>query len=86
MTYCLLVVLTSVTLFFPERSQEYFMSNYDTIFLLLLFFEITKKLQVAKSYRCSTCGLVLGCWRLNHVIFLKLKKKERLAKLSKFTK
>jgi hypothetical protein len=36
--------------------------------------------------RCSTCPLVLGCWELSHVIFLMLRKKELLAKLSKFTK
>ena len=33
--------------------------------------------------RCSTCPLVLGCCELSHVIFLKLRKKEQLAKLSK---
>ena len=36
--------------------------------------------------RCSTCVLVFGCWELNHVIFLKLRKKELLAKLCKFAK
>ena len=35
---------------------------------------------------CSTCPLVFGCWELSHVIFLVLRKKELLAKLSKFTK
>jgi hypothetical protein len=35
---------------------------------------------------CSTCGLVFSCWELSHVIFLMLRKKELLAKLSKFTK
>ena len=41
-----------------------------------------------RSYqlRCSTCPLVFGRWELSHVIFLKLRKKELLAKLSKFTK
>ena len=39
-----------------------------------------------QSHRCSTCPLVLGCWELSHVIFLKLSKKELLAKLSKFIK
>ena len=34
----------------------------------------------------STCPLVLGCWELRYVNFLMLKKKELLAKLSKFTK
>ena len=36
--------------------------------------------------RCSTCGLVFGCWELNPMIFLKLRKKELLAKMYKFTK
>ena len=36
--------------------------------------------------RCSTCPLLFGCCELSHVIFLKLRKKELLAKLSKFTK
>ena len=36
--------------------------------------------------RCSTCPLVFGCWVLSHVIFLMLRKKELLVKLSKFTK
>ena len=35
---------------------------------------------------CSTCPLVFGCWELSHVTFLMLRKKELLAKLSKFTK
>ena len=35
---------------------------------------------------CSTCPLVFGRCELSHVIFLKLRKKELLAKLSKFTK
>ena len=34
---------------------------------------------------CSTCPLVFGCCELSHVIFLKLRKKKLLAKLSKFT-
>ena len=38
------------------------------------------------SFGCSTCPLVFGCWELSHVIFLKLKKKELLAKLNKLTK
>ena len=38
------------------------------------------------TIRCSTCPLVLGCWDLSHVIFLKPRKKELLAKLRKFTK
>ena len=36
--------------------------------------------------RCSTCPLVCGSWELSHVIFLKLREKELLTKLSKFTK
>ena len=39
-----------------------------------------------RSLRCSTCPLVFDCWELSHVIFLMLRKKELLAKLSKFTK
>ena len=35
--------------------------------------------------RCSTCPLVFGCWKLSHVIFLMLRKKELIAKLSKST-
>jgi hypothetical protein len=35
---------------------------------------------------CSICPLVFDCWELSHVIFLKLRKKELLAKLKKFTK
>ena len=38
------------------------------------------------GHRCSKCGLVFGCWELSHVIFLMLRKKELLAKLTKFTK
>ena len=37
------------------------------------------------SRRCSTCALFLAV-ELSHVIFLMLRKKEQLAKLSKFTK
>ena len=37
-------------------------------------------------HRCSTYPLVFGCWELSHVIFLKLRNKELLPKLSKFTK
>ena len=33
----------------------------------------------------STCLLVLGCWEMSHMIFLMLRKKELLVKLSKFT-
>ena len=38
--------------------------------------------------RCSTCplALVFGCCELSHVIFLKLRKKELLGKLRKFSK
>ena len=36
--------------------------------------------------RCSTCPLVFGYLELSHMIFLMLRKKELLAKLSKFTK
>ena len=32
---------------------------------------------------CSTCPLDFGCWDLSHVIFLMLRKKELLAKMSK---
>ena len=35
---------------------------------------------------CSTCPLVFGFWELSHVIYLMLRKKELLAKVSKFTK
>ena len=35
---------------------------------------------------CFTCPLAFGCCELSHVIFLKLRKKELLAKVSKFTK
>ena len=31
------------------------------------------------KFRCFTCPVVFGCWGLNHVIFLKLRKKERTA-------
>ena len=41
---------------------------------------------VSSSLGSSTCPLVFGCCELSHVIFLKLRKKELLAKLSKFTK
>ena len=34
----------------------------------------------------STSPLVFDCWELNHVIFLKLRKKELLAKMCKFSK
>ena len=33
----------------------------------------------------STCPQGFSCWELSHVIFLKLRKKQVLAKLSKFT-
>ena len=39
-----------------------------------------------RSLRCSTCPLDFGCWELSHVIFLKLRMKELLAKPSKFIK
>ena len=38
------------------------------------------------SLRWSTCVLVYFSWLLDHVIYLKLRKKEIMAKLSKFTK
>ena len=38
------------------------------------------------TFRCSTCPLVFGSWELSHVIFLMLRKKNLLGKLSKFTK
>ena len=38
------------------------------------------------SIRCTTCPLVFGCWELSHMMFPKLRKKELLAMLSKFTK
>ena len=34
----------------------------------------------------STCPLDFGCWLLDHVTYLKLRKKELLAKLRKVTK
>ena len=37
-------------------------------------------------YMCFTCALVFGCWDLSHKIFLKLRKKELIAKQNKFTK
>ena len=36
-------------------------------------------LKSIKCIRCSTCSLVFGCWKLSHVIFLKLSKKELFA-------
>ena len=36
--------------------------------------------------RWSTCPLAIDCWLLNHVIYLKLRKKKLLAKLGKLTK
>ena len=45
-----------------------------------------KVIQGDYCLRCSTCFLVLGFWELNHVTFTKLRKKELLAKLCKFTK
>ena len=35
-------------------------------------------------FRSPTCLLVLGCWELSHVIYLKLTKKQLLVKLEKF--
>ena len=50
----------------------------------LLMFQLN---QITQSLvRCSTCPLVFECCKLSYVIFLKLRKKELLAKLSKFTK
>ena len=36
-----------------------------------------------RRLECSTCPRGFGCWELSHVIFLMLRKKELLAKLSK---
>ena len=36
------------------------------------------------TFRSPTCPLVLGCWELSHVIYLKLTKKQLLVKLEKF--
>ena len=36
-------------------------------------------------HRWSTCLLVFGSWLLDHMIYLKLRKEELCAKLSKFT-
>ena len=35
--------------------------------------------EISSSQRCSTCGLVFGCWELSHGIFLKLRNRELLA-------
>ena len=56
----------------------------------LTFNQIVQHLKVAfvivDLSRCPTCPLVFGCWELSHVIFFKLRKKELLSKLRKFTK
>ena len=46
------------------------------IFMFLIFW--------VNTLRFSKCPLGFGCWELSHVIFLMLRKKELLAKLSKF--
>ena len=66
------------------------------MFRTLVVFEIKKMPEILgvnasggvtsrKSIGWSICGLVFSCWELNHVIFLKLRKKDLLAKLCKFT-
>ena len=52
----------------------------------LEFLKNTSVVCFSDTIRCSTCPLVLGCWKLSHVNFLNLRKKELLPKLSKFTK
>ena len=56
----------------------------------IIYFLLRKsiKLIIATTYHLGhllTCLLVFGWWKLIHVIFLMLRKKELLAKLSKFT-
>ena len=46
----------------------------------------SSNVQFDRWQRWSTCPLVFSSWLLNHVIYLKLRKKELLAKLSKLTK
>ena len=61
--------------FFHQQKKNYMILH------LILFICFRKR-----WFRCSTCLLVFFCWELSHVIFLKLRKKELLAKLKKFTK
>ena len=51
------------------------------------FMYFSRKYKYARQtiFRYSTCPLVLGCWELSQMIFLKLRRKVLLAKLSKFT-
>ena len=51
-------------------------------FLNLQWIHVAAIYIIMVNHRCSTCPLVFGCWELGHVIFLMLRKKELLAKLS----
>ena len=64
-------------LFISWQLDSYCLSQAELIcYILATFF----------TSRWSTCPLVFGCWEISHVIFHKLRKKELLAKLRKFTK
>jgi hypothetical protein len=49
-------------------------------------FSNASKINLKKIISTEVCPLVFGCCELSHVIFLNLRKKELLGKLSKFTK
>ena len=73
------------------RKMQVYLTNYWTVCREARnFFELQEKRTETQcrgtGYRCSTCPLVFGYWLLSHVMYLKLGKKELLAKLIKFTK
>ena len=66
--------VSKICIHFQDEAEGYIFFHYWWFFL-----ERT-------LLRCSKLPLDFGCCKLSHVISLKLRKKELLAKLSKFTK
>ena len=79
----ILSLFSKIWLFHSTMCWIHFWSSI--LFSNLLFLIFIVLLWVLR-HRCSTSPLVLDCCELSHVIFLKQKKKELLARLSKFTK
>ena len=61
------LIMLQENLFLVTLQLLYFSSN---VFVQLFF------VLYHNSFKCSTCPLVFGCWKLSHMIFLKLRKKE----------
>ena len=70
-----------------------FLVNWSTKDQICTVFDTTNKRCFVSIHALNyigalqiTCPLLFGCWVMRHVIFLMLRRKELLAKLSKFTK